>query len=45
MLPSQQPPAHDVALQTQFPFTHCWVDAHVAQVVAPVPHEVLDWAE
>ena len=34
---SQQPPAHDDALQTHMPFEHVWPVAHAAHVAPPVP--------
>jgi hypothetical protein len=42
VLPSQQPPAHEDALQTQSPFTHFWLATQVAQLAAPVPHDPND---
>ena len=40
----QQPPGHDVALQTHWPLArlHTWPDAHAAQVAPPAPHEAFD---
>ena len=47
MLPSQQPPAHDVALQAQAPFTQVWPVAQAAQAAPFVPQvpalEVRHW--
>jgi hypothetical protein len=43
----QQPPEHDVALQTQTPLVvalQSWPDAHAAHWAPPVPHEALPCA-
>ena len=41
MLLSQQPPAHDEALQAHAPFTHVWPVAQAVQLAPPVPHVAL----
>jgi len=47
LLLSQQPPAHDDALQTQAPFEQVWPVAHAVQATPPVPQvpvlEVRHW--
>jgi hypothetical protein len=37
LLPSQQPPAHDEALQAHMPFAQVWPVAQAVQAAPPVP--------